>query len=68
MIEKDESLYRAEGNSLGNGSKNDLELNVKTTKKDFRRNPTEMASLLINGDEVEIVEPFKFLGTTISND
>ena len=46
-------------------------MNVKKTKEviiDFRRKPTEMAPLLINGGELEIVESFKFLGTTISND
>ena len=46
-------------------------MNVKKTKEviiDFRRKPTEMAPMLIHGSEVEIVESFKFLGTTISND
>ena len=44
---------------------------MKKTKEvniDFRRNPTEMAPQLVNGSEVEIVESFKFLETTISND
>ena len=48
----------------------DLELNVKKTKEviiDFRGKPTQMAPLLFDGSEVEIVESFKFLGTTISD-
>ena len=52
-------------------SENDLELNVKKTKEviiDFWRKPTEIAPLVINGSEVEIVESFEFHEKTISND
>ena len=44
---------------------------MKKTKEiivDFRRNPTEISPLFINGSEVEIVDNFKFLGVQISND
>ena len=50
---------------------NDLELNVKKTKEisfDFRAEKSPPDPLIINGEEVEIVDNFKFLGTTISND
>ena len=47
---------------------NDLENANKTNEiiLDFRRNPTNIDPLLINGSEVEIVNHFKFLGIQIS--
>ena len=35
---------------------------------DFRKKKTEILPLTIHGNEIEIVEEFKFLGTTISHD
>ena len=67
----DERAYRAEVERLVSWcAENDLELNVKKTKEmifDFRKEKTEMTPLIINGEEVEMVEDFKFLGTTISS-
>ena len=67
----DERAYRAEVDRLVSWcAENDLELNVKKTKEmifDFRKEKTEMTPLTINGEEVEMVEDFKFLGTTISS-
>lgn len=50
---------------------NDLVLNVSKTKEvivDFRRAPGPIAPLIINNENVEIVESFKFLGSIISQD
>ena len=49
---------------------NDLELNVAKTKEmmiDFRRNKTAMTPLTIREQQVELVDSFRFLGTTIAN-
>ena len=68
----DESAYRDEVQTLATWcSKNNLELNTGKTKEmviDFRRNKAKPEPLFINGDEVEQVATFKFLGTTISQD
>ena len=51
-------------------SENNLELNVSKTKEmviDFRRSKPEPEPLVINGKHVEIVDCFKFLGTTIAH-
>jgi len=68
----DESKYREEVQSLSKWcSNNNLELNTKKTKEmviDFRRKRNVLVPLQINGDEVERVSTFKFLGTTISKD
>ena len=67
----DERAYRdAVKNLVTWCEENDLELNVKKTKEiifDFRKNKATPAPLSINGEVVEIVDDFKFLGTTISN-
>ena len=72
LIKNDESVYREEVNLLVNWcSENNLLLNVDKTKEvviDFRKSPTEIAPLVINGSEVGIVQSFKFLGITISSD
>ena len=72
LIRNSESEYRNQVSALVEWcSENDLELNVKKTKEiivDFRRNPTEIVPLVINGSEVEIVQQFKFLGINISSD
>ena len=50
---------------------NNLKLNVSKTKEmivDFRRKKTLIRPLSLNGVEVEQVESFRFLGTTISSD
>lgn len=51
-------------------SENNLELNISKTKEmviDFQKNENKLKPLEINGQVVERVENFKFLGTTISN-
>ena len=51
-------------------SDNFLELNVKKTKEvvvDFRRKPNPPIPLEINGETVEMVKEFKYLGTVIDN-
>ena len=68
----DEQAYRDEVERLVTWcNTNDLELNVKKTKEiivDFRKEKTPIIPLTINNEEVEIVDDFKFLGTTISKD
>ena len=49
---------------------NNLDLNVQKTKElvvDFRKNKSPVVPLMIGGQEVEMVDTFKFLGTTISS-
>ena len=49
---------------------NDLELKVAKTKEmiiDFRKNKTAMPPLAIGEQQAELVDSFKFLGTTIAN-
>ena len=51
-------------------TKNDLELNVAMTKEmiiDFRKNKTAMTPLAIREQQFELVDSYKFLGTTIAN-
>ena len=66
----DESAYREEVERVVDWcTNNDLELNVAKTKEmiiDFRKNKTAMPPLAI-GEQVELVDSFKFLGTTIAN-
>ena len=70
LITNDETSYRHEVQSIVNWcSENNLELNVKKTKEvivDFRRSPSGIVPLVINGSEVERVQYFKFLGINIS--
>ena len=73
LISKDdETAYRDEVERLVDWcSLNNLELNVSKTKEmivDFRRIKDPLSPLVINGESVEQVEEFKFLGTVISND
>ena len=69
---RDESYYRAEVEELVSWcTQNNLELNVSKTKEiivDFRTKKSPILPLLINGEHVEQVKSFKFLGTTISHD
>ncbi|XP_070199067.1 uncharacterized protein [Littorina saxatilis] len=68
----DESVYREEVEQLvGWCSDNNLELNVSKTKEmivDFRKNKLALTPLEINGESVEQVDSFRFLGTIISSD
>jgi hypothetical protein len=68
----DESVYRGEvARLVGWCSDNNLELNVNKTKEmiiDFRIKKPELTPLDINGEAVEMVDSFKFLGSTISDD
>ena len=68
----DESFYRNEVSNLVSWcNNNNLILNVSKTKElviDFRRDPLPLVQLQIDGQTVEVVNSFKFLGTFISND
>ena len=68
----DETCYREEvGKLVVWCQDNNLELNVSKTKEivvDFRTNPPVLTPLTINNEDVEQVDSFKFLGTTISKD
>ena len=68
----DESSYMEEVSKLVQWcDTNSLELNVSKTKEmiiDFRRVKSTIAPLIIKDQEVDIVDTFKFLGSTISND
>ena len=73
LIQDDnEEKYRDEVRRLvGWCDSNDLELNVSKTKEviiDFRKSRTLHDPLIINGQLVEQVSSFKFLGTVISED
>ena len=72
ISDNDESSYRNEVNRLVEWcSQNNLVLNVAKTKEmiiDFRRSSsTPKLPIFINGEEVEQVDCFKFLGIHISN-
>ena len=66
-----EESYRSEVEGLVEWcGENNLELNIGKTKEvivDFRKVKDELRPLTINGEEVEQVSKFKFLGTIISN-
>lgn len=67
----DESAYRGEIAQLSTWcAANNLALNTTKTKEilDFRKNRVDPSPLTINGDSVERVRTFTFLGTTISAD
>ena len=68
----DEMCYREEVEKLVVWCQdNNLELNVSKTKKkvvDFQTNPPVLTPLTINNEDVEQVNSFMFLGTTISKD
>ena len=67
----DETEYRNEIENLVNWcGDNNLSLNVNKMKEiviDFRKHKEEHAPVYINGDEVERIESFKFLGVQITN-
>lgn len=69
ISDNDESAYRQEVQLLTEWCEaNDLELNVVKTKEmhvDFRRHKSVKQPLSIGEQEVETVDSFKFLGTTI---
>ncbi len=68
----DESAYRQEVKELAIWcSLNNLELNTLKTVEmimDFRRKPPALSPLTIMNSTVTVVESFRFLGTTISQD
>ena len=72
ISDADETVYRMEVEKMVDWCKeNDLVLNVTKTKElivDFRKKKTQILPLIINNQDVEIVDCFKFLGTTISRD
>ena len=63
-----DSVYFAEVESFSNWCRdNSLDLNVKKTKEmltDFRKAPTVVPDLFIDGVKVERVTEYKYLGTT----
>ena len=67
----DKTEYRNEIENLVNWcGNNNLSLNVNQTKEiviDFRKCKEEHAPVYINGQEVERVKSFKFLGVQITN-
>ena len=67
----DETEYRNEIENLVNWcGNNNLSLSVNKTKEiviDFRKSKEKHAPVHINGDEVESVENFMFLGVQITN-
>ena len=72
ITNSDESEYRDQVNKhISWCNDNNLELNVNKTKEmivDFRRKKSSSPSpLVIDGRTVEIVQHFKFLGSTISS-
>ena len=72
ITNSDVSEYRDQVNKrISLCSENNLELNANKTKEiivDFRRRKSSpLSPLLIDGRTVEIVQYFKFLGSTISN-
>ena len=68
----DESHYTNQVDDLVQWcDENNLLLNASKTKEivvDFRKKSTHVPPLLINGEPIEKVETFKFLGTLISED
>uniref|UniRef100_A0A670JPL4 Reverse transcriptase domain-containing protein n=1 Tax=Podarcis muralis TaxID=64176 RepID=A0A670JPL4_PODMU len=72
ISENDETAYRKEVQGLIQWCKeNNLMLNTKKTKEliiDFRRKKSAFLPLHINGEEVERVGSFKYLGIYISED
>ena len=72
IADGDESAYRQEVDCLVSWCRdNSLELNTSKTKEmivDFRRNPAPIDPLFIDGQAIERVDTFKFLGSHISSD
>ena len=72
IVNDDEAGYRQQVQKLVDRCEsNNLMLNVQKTKEmiiDFKKIPSSIEPLIINNEEVEIVNVFKFLGCLISND
>ena len=68
----DESAYRDEVERLAvQSTENNLSLNSKKTREiivDFRRKKTAIQPLVVNGDCVERVSNFKFLGVHLDEE
>ena len=68
----DESEYRHEVSSLVSWcDTNNLQLNASKTREmivDFRKRKNPLAPIIVNGDSIERVDCFKFLGSIISSD
>lgn len=68
----DETSYRAQVESIVKWcADSNLILNTAKTKEmiiDFRKNVNEKLPIMINGEAIEQVEEFKFLGTILSSD
>ena len=72
VSDSDESEYRHEVSSLVSWcDTNNLQLNASKTREmivDFRKRKNPLAPIIVNGDSIERVDCFKFLGTIISSD
>ena len=72
VSDSDESEYRHEVSSLVSWcDTNNLQLNASKTREmivDFRKRKNPLAPIIVNGDSIERVDYFKFLGTIISSD
>ena len=71
MTNSDESEYRHEVRLVSWHDNNNLQLNVSKPREmmaDFRKKKTPIAPIIINGEPIDRVECFKFLGTIVSND
>ncbi len=72
MTNSDESEYRHEVNRLVSWrDNNNLQMNASKTREmiaDFRKEKTPLVLIIINGEPIDRVECFKFLGTIVSND
>ena len=72
VSDSDESEYRHEVSSLVSWcDTNNLQLNASKTREmivDFRTEKNPLAPIIVNGDSIERVDCFKFLGTIISSD
>ena len=70
-LSNSDSVYFAEVERFSNWCRdNFLDLNVKKTKEmliDFRKAPTVIPDLFIDGVKVERVTEYKYLGTVLDN-
>ena len=70
-VDKGEEAYRAQVDKLVSWcDSNHLDLNIKKTEEmiiDFRKEPNNIQPLTIKGEDVRIVNKYKYLGTTIDD-
>ena len=65
------TVYFSQGDNFATWcSENELDLNVTKTKEmlfDFRKDPPAVASLVVNGEPVERVNEYRYLGTVVDD-